>query len=149
VLAFVTGGWAFYLFARLVAPAADEPLLCFIVGGLFSVFLYRLWITAVSSMAGACLLTYSSLWLVHRLLKADTMAWAANNGPLWNWGLAALSVLGILVQFVLHHRYHKMKKDQQEQKKKAEENTKLEEELRRRAPAAKPKSWWPFGGKAA
>jgi hypothetical protein len=149
VLAFVTGGLAFYLTARLLAPAADEPLLCIVVGGLFSVFLYRLWITAVSSLAGTFLITYSSLWLLGSLGKADILAWAANHAPLWNWGLGSFAVLGMLVQFVLHRRYLKMQKDKEAQKKEAEESAKLEEELRRRQPSqqAKSKSWWPFGGK--
>jgi membrane protein implicated in regulation of membrane protease activity len=149
VLAFVTGGWAFYVTARLIAPAADEPLLCFVVGGLFSVFLYRLWITAVSSVAGTILLAYSSLWLIGKVFQANTIEWAANHAPLWNWGLGSFAVLGILVQFVLHRRYQKMKKEKDEKAKEAEEVAKIEEELRRRAPAAKAatKSWWPFGGK--
>jgi hypothetical protein len=147
VLAFVSGGWAFYLAARLLAPAADEPLLCFLVGGLFSVFLYRLWITAVSSVAGTLLITYSSLWLIGTLATTDTIAWAANNGPLWNWGLGSLAVLGIMVQFVLHRHHLKVKKAKEEMAKKAEEDKKIEEELRRRAPQAAAKSWWPFGGK--
>jgi hypothetical protein len=146
VLAFVTGGWAFYLAARLLAPAADEPLLCFMVGGLFSVFLYRLWITAVSSMAGTFLITYSSLWLIGTLTTTDTIAWAANNGPLWNWGLGSFAVLGILVQFVLYRHHLKVKKAKEAMTKQAEEDKKIEEELRRRAPPP-PKSWWPFGGK--
>jgi hypothetical protein len=147
VLAFVSGGWAFYMAARVLAPAADEPLLCFLVGGLFSVFLYRLWITTVSSVAGTLLITYSSLWLIGTLGNADTIAWAANNGPLWNWGLGSVVVLGILVQFGLHRHHLKVKKAREEMAKQEEENKKIEEELRRRAPQAVAKSWWPFGGK--
>jgi hypothetical protein len=159
VLAFITGGWALYVVARLVAPAADEPLLCFLIGGLFSVFLYRVWIAAVSSMAGTVLVTYSSLWLIANLAKVDVIAWANGNGPLWNWGLGSCAVLGILVQFVVHRFYLKKKKEWEEKAKaKAAEaeKAKQEEEVRRRLPPPPPpppppakKGWWPFGGKAA
>jgi hypothetical protein len=149
VLAFVTGGWAFYVIARLLAPSADEPLLCFIVGGLFSVFLYRLWITTVSSVAGTLVLAYSSLWLFGTLGQTNTIAATGNNAPLWNWGLGAFAVFGILLQFVLNQRYQKFKKNQDEKKKKKEEEKKIEEEIKRRPPPPPPakKSWWPFGGK--
>ncbi len=149
VLAFVTGGWAFYIAARLITPAADEPLLCFIVGGLFSVFLYRLWITTVSSVAGSLLIAYSSLWLIGKVMKVDTVAWAANNTPLWNWGLASFMVLGVMVQFVLQRTFEKFRKARAEKSKMAEEQRKADEELRRRPPPPPPppKSWWPFGGK--
>ena len=148
VLAFVTGGWAFYLTARLIAPAADEPLLCFLIGGLFSVFLFRLWITTVSSVAGTLLITYSSLWLAGSLAKVNSVGLAANNGPLWNWGLGACVVLGILVQFVLHRQYLKKKKEQAEASEVEEQRRQAEEELRLRMQAPPPKKgWWPFGGK--
>jgi MFS family permease len=156
VLAFITGGWILYVAVRVIAPGADEPLLCFLLGGLFSVFLFRLWIAAVSSMAGTLLITYSSLWLVGSLAQVDVMAWATNHGPLWNWGIGSVAVLGILVQFVLH-RYCLKKKKQWDEKKAAAsaeaDKARQEEEVRRRLPPPPPappkKGWWPFGGKAA
>jgi hypothetical protein len=37
----------------------------------------------------------------------DSVAWTNKNGPLLNWGFAALIVLGILVQFLLERRRHR------------------------------------------
>jgi hypothetical protein len=158
VLAFITGGWALYIVARLIAPAADAPLLCFLIGGLFSVFLYRVWIASVSSMAGTLLVAYSSLWLLGNLAKVDVIAWASNNGPLWSWGLGSLAVLGILMQFVVHRFYLKKMKEREDKTKAkaaAADKAKQEDEVRRRLPPPPPpppppkKGWWPFGGKAA
>jgi hypothetical protein len=149
VLAFVTGGWAFYLVARAVVPGSDEPLLCILVGGLFSVLLFRLWITAVSSMAGTVVITYSSLWLIAKLTQANAAAWASNNPPLWNWGLGSVVVVGILVQFIVNRHYVKRKKANEEKAAKAEKE-RQEAEIRRQLqpPSPPPKGgWWPFGGK--
>jgi MFS family permease len=157
VLAFVTGGWVLYAAARVIAPAADEPLLCFLVGGLFSVFLFRVWIASVSSVAGTLLIAYSSLWLLGSLAQMDILASANSHGPLWNWGLGSCAVLGILVQFVVHRFYVKKKKAWEEKKAAAAaeaEKAKQEDEVRRRMPLPPPspppppkKGWWPFGGK--
>jgi hypothetical protein len=148
LLAFVTGGWALYLIARVVAPAADEPILCLLVGGLFSVLLFRLWITVISSVAGTGIVAYSSLWLVAKLTQGDAAAWAGNHVPLWNWGLGAVAVIGILVQFIVNRRFEQTKKANKEKAAKAEKE-KQEAEIRRQLqpPAPGPKGWWPFGGK--
>jgi hypothetical protein len=148
VFAFATGGWALYLIARAVAPGTDEPVLCFLVGGLFSALLFRLWITAVSSVAGTLLITYSSLWLVAKLTQANATTWASTNAPLWNWGLGTVVVLGILVQFILNRYYVKRKKARDEQAAKAEKE-RQEAEIRKQLqpPSPPPKGWWPFGGK--
>jgi hypothetical protein len=104
LLLFAAGGLASLGLMHTLAPTWDEPIAVFLVGGLIGVFLYRFWIITFSSLIGALFLVYSALALLDRLHMVDSVAWTGKNGPLVNWGCAALVVMGILVQFLLERR---------------------------------------------
>ncbi|HZV06984.1 MAG TPA: hypothetical protein VE999_18015 [Gemmataceae bacterium] len=107
ILLFAAGGLAALGLMHSLAPSWDEPIAVFLVGGLFGVLLYRFWIVTFSSLIGALLMSYSALALSDRLRIVDSVAWTTKNGPLLNWGCAALIVLGILVQFLMERRRHR------------------------------------------
>jgi hypothetical protein len=107
ILLFAAGGLAALGLIHHLAPTWDEPIAVFLVGGLIGVLLYRFWILTFSSLIGALLMAYSALALFDRLHMVDSVAWTRKNGPLLNWGCAALIVLGILVQFLLERRRHR------------------------------------------
>lgn len=104
ILLFAAGGLAALGLLHAIAPGWDEPIAVFLVGGLIGVFLYRFWIMTFSSLIGGLLMAYSALALCDRLHMVDGIAWTRENGPLLNWGCAALIVLGVLVQFLLERR---------------------------------------------
>lgn len=104
ILLFAAGGLAALGIVYSLAPAWDEPIAAFLVGGLIGVLLYRFWIMTFSSLIGALLLVYSTLALLDRLHIVDSVAWTSKNGPLLNWGCSALIGLGLLVQFLLERR---------------------------------------------
>jgi hypothetical protein len=104
ILLFAAGGLAALGLLHSVAPTWDEPIAVFLVGGLVGVFLYRFWIITFSSLIGSLLVVYSTLALFDRLHMVDSVALTRNNGPLLNWGCAALVALGILVQFLVARR---------------------------------------------
>ena len=64
VVLFVIGGAACVWLAHAAGPVLDEPAVCFLVGGLLGVLLYKVWVTALSSLAGTLLLAYSILGLL-------------------------------------------------------------------------------------
>jgi hypothetical protein len=149
VLAFIAGGLAALWLARVLAPAHDEPLVFFLLGGLAGVLLIKLWITTLSSLAGTLLAAYSSLCLIERFGKFDAVAWSTENGPLLNWAILAFAGLGALAQLLLHRR--RMRLETEQATAKANEVAALEaEEERKRKPAlpklkSKPKWWqWPL-----
>lgn len=107
ILLFAAGGLAALGLMHTLAPAWNEPIAVFLVGGLAGVILYRVWIIFFSSLIGALLLVYSALALLGRLHMVDSVAWTHKYGPLLNWGCASLIVLGIVVQFVLERRQRK------------------------------------------
>ena len=89
---------------QAMAPAWDEPIAIFLVGGLIGIVLYRFWIATFSSLVGSLLMAYIAFALLDRLQRLDSVAWTQKNGPLLNWGCASLIVMGVLVQFLLERR---------------------------------------------
>lgn len=104
ILLFAAGGLAALALTHGLAPATDEPIAVFLIGGLIGVLFYRFWIMTFSSVLGALLMVYSALAFLDRLHRVDSVAWTGKNGPLLNWACGALIVLGILVQFLLERR---------------------------------------------
>jgi hypothetical protein len=100
---FLAGGVAGLAVAHAVGGAWNE-FVCFFAGGLAGVVLYRLWITVLSSLLGALMISYAGLALLDRPIHLDSVAWAGRNGPLLNWGLASLTLAGIVVQLLLDRR---------------------------------------------
>ncbi len=96
ILLFAAGGLAALGLLHAVAPAWDEPLAVFLVGGLVGVFLYRFWIMTFSSLIGALLMVYSALALFDRLHMVDSIAWTRKNGPLLELGLRGADRAGRL-----------------------------------------------------
>jgi len=101
VIAFSAGGAAAWLLMRTIAPTVEEPLICFLIGGLIGLFLFRVWTMALTSSAGAFLMVYSGLCLAHALGNVDAVAWAENQTMLFNCLCGGLALVGIVVQLVL------------------------------------------------
>jgi hypothetical protein len=135
VILFVAGGAACIWLARTIAPSWDEPALFFLVGGLLGVLLYKVWVTALSSLAGALLIAYSILGLLSHFGMDGLPAWADQQAPLLNWICAATAVLGLLTQLLMERR--RVRRIRQ---KEAEE--KAAEDFARDHPPPPPKPWW-------
>jgi hypothetical protein len=142
ILLFATGGLAALSLIQAIAPAWDEPLAIFLVGGLIGVLLYRFWIAAFSSLVGSLLMAYSALALLDRLHRVDSVAWTQKNGPLLNWGCVSLIVMGVLVQFLLARHQHRKFQPMQE----PEEAIPLAA-LRSRPAKPARSFWWAWGEK--
>ncbi len=146
VLLFIAGGFTALALLDVVAPGWGEPIVTFLVGGLGGIFLYRFWITTLTSLGGTLLIAYSSLCLLDRFRLVNAPAWSGRNGPLLNWACGAAAVLGIVLQFLLERRRKRKEKaaKQAKEAKAAEEAAlKQAEETLARKPRAKPKAtWW-------
>jgi hypothetical protein len=114
ILLFAAGGLTALSLIHAIAPAWDEPIAVFLVGGLIGVLLYRFWIATFASVVGSLLMAYSALALLDRLRLVDSVAWTGQNGPLLNWGCASLIVMGVLVQFLLERRRNRKAEPEEE-----------------------------------
>jgi MFS family permease len=139
MLAFVAGGVAGFLLLHSVAPAWEEPLLSFLVGGLLGLLLFRLWTMALTSFGGALLMTYSSLGLADRLGKLNALDWAEKRFLLLNGIVISLTLIGWVMQFLLERLrvYREKQRKEMEQLEQAERE--IDQRLRRRS------RWWPWG----
>jgi hypothetical protein len=95
---FVAGGVAGVILAQ---TAGWNEMVGFLTGGLAGVCLYRLWITALSSLAGTVLMLYSLVSGLDRMGWLNSVAWAERNRPLINWGVAGGTLVGMLAQHVI------------------------------------------------
>lgn len=132
LLLFAAGGVASLGLVYAFLPAWNEqPLVFFLTGGLIGIVFYRLWVTALTSFAGAVLIAYCALALVGKLGKVDILPLAEKYGGLFTGGVIVLTVLGVPTQFVLDRRRAHRRKVREEERKREEE--------RRRHPPQKPR----------
>lgn len=101
LLAFAAGGVATMLLVPALAPQWNEPVLCFLVGGLAGLILFREWTMALTSLGGTLLMTYFGLCLAEHLGKLGAQEWAEQRTQLLNWICGGLTLLGLAVQFFL------------------------------------------------
>ena len=142
VLLFLAGGAACVWLAHTVAPAWDAPAVCFLVGGLLGVLLYRIWLTALSSLAGTLLLAYSILGLLAAYRLCDAVGWAGEQTALLNWACGAFAVLGLLTQLLLERRRRSRQQEQEKARKEEEEYAHQPP-----PPPPPPRRWWEWGQK--
>jgi len=99
VVAFAASGAAACAVAHAAVKTFDEPLICFLAGGLVGLVLFRFWIMAATSFLGSMLVAYSGLCLADRLGTLNAVDWANEKQSLLTWGVVGLTVLGLGAQF--------------------------------------------------
>ncbi len=134
LVVFAIVGVASLAVAQAVTPGWNEPVIFFLAGGLIGVVFFRVWIMALTSLAGAILIIFCGLCLAGNLGRVDVVTIAKEQGRLLVWGGLGLTLLGVFTQFVLERR--RAKKKQQRLKEELEE-----QESRYRIPPPA-RYWW-------
>ena len=104
LVAYAAGGFAAWMLVHAFAPLWDQPLLCFLAGGLVGLLLFRFWTMALTSFVGTLFLSYSGLCLADKLDQLDAVAWATDHGRLLNWLCGVVALVGFTAQFFLERR---------------------------------------------
>ncbi len=97
---FVLVGLLLMVLMKLV-PAWDEPLVTFIGGGLLGVMLSRFWMAVLTSLLGTLVMAHAGLALLSRIRKLDVIGWVDGHGPVINWAIGAIAVMGVLMQYYI------------------------------------------------
>jgi hypothetical protein len=119
--------------AQAVTPGWNEPIIFFLAGGLIGVVFFRLWVMALTSLAGTVLIAYCGLCLAASLGRFDSVSFVKQQGQYLVWGGLGFTLLGVFTQFALDRRRTK--------KKLAREEREAEEAANYRMPPPA-KSWW-------
>jgi hypothetical protein len=116
VAAFAAGGAAVCLAAHAFVPrAADAPLAWFLVGGLFGLVLFRLWVMALTSFVGSLLTTYAVLSVLDNLGQLQAVDWAERHAGLLNGVCLGAAGVGVLVQYLLDRRRLRLQRLEEEE----------------------------------
>jgi hypothetical protein len=132
VFAFTAGGAAGCLFVHALAPQWNDPLVCFLGGGILGLLLYKLWMMTLTSAAGALLMGYSGLCLAAKFGSLDAVTIVEKQTPLVNAAWAGACLLGVVAQFVLDRQLYKAARRRRHQLRQRGLLAELEE----------PTSWW-------
>jgi hypothetical protein len=127
VMLFIAAGSAVTWLAGAVVPSWDEPIACFLAGGLLGIALYKVCVVALSSFGGTLLMSYSGLLMAESFGKVDVVTLADKNSVLLNWGVGTVTVVGVLMQLVIQRRTKKSQKgedDEEESKSKTKHSDK-------------------------
>lgn len=116
-IAFTSSGLTCWYIVHLIVPAFHEPLICFLVGGILGILLYRLQLMLLSSFVGALIAGYFLLLLMETLSKDGFVAadWARANSLAINITVIVLALVGMAVQGQLE-RWREGKQDREREK---------------------------------
>ncbi len=146
VLVFAGGGVAVCMIVHAVVPSWEQPLVCFLAGGLVATLLFRFWTMFLTSMAGTLLMAYSGLCLAEQVAKLDSVAWAERHGGWAGWACLGVAAVGWLVQFLLERwradREQRRREKEEQFRTQAREKEKEKEKEKRARPPRRP--WWAF-----
>jgi hypothetical protein len=145
VIAFAGGGLALWVGVHAVLPSWDQPLPCFIAGGLIALLVFRSCAMVMTSLAGTLLMCYSTLCLLDRLGKLDAVAWSGKQAGWLNWACVGLMLAGWLLQHTVERRRSEREQERKEAEAqiiaKAKEKEK-EKEKEKDRDKNKGKPWW-------
>jgi hypothetical protein len=147
VIAFSAGGLAVWLLVHASVPSLDEPLICFLAGGLLGMVLFRFWTMALTSFAGTLLMGYCGLCLADWLGKLDSVDWSTRHHALLNWSCGGVAAVGWLIQFLLERWRVRKKQQKKEEEHETKEKEKKDSGKRYSSSKKGSASWWSWGFK--
>jgi hypothetical protein len=115
LIAFGAGGLTGLIVVQAAAPSLDQPLVVFIVSGLVSLILFRWFLMALTSVAGAVLLCHVGLALIHQFGTFDAAIWAEQSVALGSWICLLAALMGFVLQFLMHRRATRRRDDEEEE----------------------------------
>lgn len=118
LLAFAAGGLAFWLAVRAVLPNANELWICFLIGGILGVLLYRLWTMLLTSFLGTLIGWHAGLTLWSSWRGFNAVEFAEAKRVMLNVCVIALTLLGVAVQGGIERWRHPREDDRTRKKSK-------------------------------
>jgi hypothetical protein len=99
ILAVGGAGLAVMTSIDALSPNFQQPLLCFLLGGLLGVVLFRLLTMMMTSFAGVALMLSSGLLIFEKVRPGfDGVAWVNGHGKDLVWVAGGATLLGVVAQ---------------------------------------------------
>ncbi len=115
VITFAAGGVASVCLMHLAFPLLNQPVICFLVGGLVCLLVFRWYFMALTSFAGSVILAHGTLALLHYHERLDAIEWSDANTLLLNALCGGGTLLGFGFQLLFERwRMKKNRRDRDE-----------------------------------
>ena len=114
VITFVAGGFAGQYLVQVFMPSVNQPVICFLIGGLVCLLLFRWFFMALTSWLGSSLLVYGTLALLNYRELIDAVAWSEANALTLNIICGAMTLCGGGFQFFFDRSRMRRRQDRQE-----------------------------------
>jgi hypothetical protein len=101
LIIFVAGGLSAAWAGQSIAPAMPYHVLLFLVGGLVSLLLFRLWVMLWTSFLGASVGGLATVQLLGKLTHTNPANWVDRHPKTVYVSLAVVVLLGVIVQALL------------------------------------------------
>ena len=99
VVTFAAGGMLTVYVLHFIVPSLNHQVVCFLVGGLVGLVLFRWFFMASTSFAGSTLFVYGTLALFHYRETFDAVAWSEENSLLLTIVCGVATLVGFAFQF--------------------------------------------------
>ncbi len=114
VITFAAGGVLAVYVVHFVLPTLNQQVICFVLGGLVGLLLFRWFFMASTSFAGAVLVIYGMLALFQYCEVMSAVAWSEENSLLLTIICGVATLIGFAIQFTLERRRQRRQREREE-----------------------------------
>jgi hypothetical protein len=111
VITFVAGGILAVYLVHFVLPTMNQQVVCFLIGGLVGLLLFRWFFMASTSFAGSILVVYPTLALLHYREIIDAVTWSDENSLLLTITCVVATLVGFAFQFLIERRRQRKQRE--------------------------------------
>jgi len=115
VVTFAAGGMASIYIVQFTFPSLNQPVICFLIGGLVSLLLFRWCFMALTSFLGSTLLAYGTLALLHYYESLDALGWADTNATFLTILCGMFTLAGFIFQIMFERWRQRQREDAEEE----------------------------------
>jgi hypothetical protein len=113
VITFIAGGMLAVYLVHFIFPALNQQMVCFLIGGLVGLVLFRWFFMASTSFVGSVLVVYATLALLHYRDIIDAVAWSDENTLLLTIVCGVATLLGFTFQFLIERRRQRKQRERE------------------------------------
>jgi hypothetical protein len=111
VVTFTAAGLSAVYLVHFIFPTLNQQVVCFLVGGLLGLLLFRWFFMATTSFAGTVLVAYGTLALLHYREIIDAVAWSDENSLMLTIVCGVATLIGFAFQFFVERRQQRKKRE--------------------------------------